>query len=307
MGLLNAKTMLEKSYGKTEKVLDARRIAQLNSGCSTKCAEDIGEDQGHERAREVDREVVTAHEVPDLLEDGEAGQLGEEMEGVEESQGPEDQYSIPMLYPVRKRKRKKKTSNKEGLNVAIQDRARYYDSEGDYSPLLWPNPNVCPTKKCGTHTASAMVQTKRIKMVHTPSCVCPDNRAEHRSGSAIVRTLRNNPDISIIKRRTKNMTTKLKYSQYIVKCTRPNCEGGEISISGDTVDAEKSNFRGVSASGNPMLATPIKEPNLPILLLLSRTEYNPKPTAGASQVQQEVYKSNFNRKPNWSSWRSKRV
>ena len=153
-----------------------------------------------------------------------------------------------------------------------------------------------------------MVQTKRIKMVHTPSCVCPDNRAEHRSGSAIVRTLRNNPDISIIKRRTKNMTTKLKYSQYIVKCTRPNCEGGEISISGDTVDAEKSNFSGVSASGNPMLATPIKEPNLPILPHLSRTEYHPKPTARASQAQQEeVHKSNFNRKPNKSWWRRKKV
>ena len=113
------------------------------------------------------------------------------------------------------------------------------------------------------------------------------------------------------------MTTKLKYSQYIVKCTRPNCEGGEISISGDTVDAEKSNFRGVSASGNPMLATPIprptceggrifitndsvdaeksnfrgvsasgnpmldppiKEPNLPILPLLSKSDYNREPT-----------------------------
>ena len=150
-------------------MLDARRIAQLNSGCSSKCAEDIGEDQGHEHACEVDREMVTAHEVPNLLEEGEAGQLGEEMEGVEESQGPDEEDNIQMLYPGRKRKRKKNTSNKEGLNVAIQDRARYYDSEGDYSPLLWPNPNVCPTKKCGTNAASAMVQTNRKKMMHTPS------------------------------------------------------------------------------------------------------------------------------------------
>ena len=74
------------------------------------------------------------------------------------------------------------------------------------------------------------------------------------------------------------------------------------------MDAEKSNFRGVSASGNPMLDTPIKEPNLPILPLLSRTEYNQEPTAITSQAQQEeVYKSNLNSQPNLSSWRSKRV
>ena len=116
-------------------MLSARRIAQLNSGCLIKCAEDIGEDQDREHAHEVDREVVTAHEDPDLLDEGEAGQLGAEMEGVEESQGQYEQDSIPMLYPGRKRKRKKNTSNKEWLNVAIQDRSRYYDSEGDYSSL----------------------------------------------------------------------------------------------------------------------------------------------------------------------------
>ena len=149
-----------------------------------------------------------------------------------------------------------------------------------------------------------MVQTNRKKMVHTPSCACPDNRVEHRSGSATIRALRHNPDVSSIKIKTKNMTTKLKNSQYIVKCTRPKCEGGEISIAGDTVNAEKLKFRGGSASGNPMLATPITRPNIPILPLLSRTEYNPKPTAGASQVQPEVVKSSFNRKSDWSSWRS---
>ena len=96
--------MLEQSFCKTEKVLGARRIAQHNSGCSIKCEEDIGEDQGHEHAREVDREIVTAHEDPDHLDEGEAGQLGKEMEGVEESQCSEEQDRILMSYPGRKRK-----------------------------------------------------------------------------------------------------------------------------------------------------------------------------------------------------------
>ena len=57
MGLLNARAMLENSFGKTEKVLDTKRITQLNSGCSIDCAEDIGVDKGDGRAREVGREI----------------------------------------------------------------------------------------------------------------------------------------------------------------------------------------------------------------------------------------------------------
>ena len=77
------------------------------------------------------------------------------MEGEEESQDPEGKHSILKLHPGKKRKRKKKTSNNEGLNVAMHDRAKHYDSEGEYVPLVWPNPNVCPSKECGTLTASA--------------------------------------------------------------------------------------------------------------------------------------------------------
>ena len=98
--------MLENSFGRTEKLLDAKRSTQLNSGCSIKCAEDIGEDKGHELVREVGREIEKTHGVQDPLEDGEAGQLVEMMEGIEESQDPEGKYSIPKLHPGRKKEEK---------------------------------------------------------------------------------------------------------------------------------------------------------------------------------------------------------
>ena len=57
MGLLNARAMLESSFGKTEKVLDANKIKQLNSGCSDGCTENFGDDPGHDLAREAGGEV----------------------------------------------------------------------------------------------------------------------------------------------------------------------------------------------------------------------------------------------------------
>ena len=65
MCLLNTKNMLEKSFHKTEKVLDARNFAQHNSGCTIECSEGIKE--GHEHAHEDDEEVVSAHDAPDHL------------------------------------------------------------------------------------------------------------------------------------------------------------------------------------------------------------------------------------------------
>ena len=124
-----------------------------------------------------------------------------------------------MFYLGRKRKRKKNLILKEGLNIAMQDRTRYCDSEGEYTPLFWPNPNVYPTKECGTNTASALLQTNINNMMHTPPCVCPDSRVVHRSGSATVRRLRTNPDVCITRKRTKNKISGLKYIQYIVQCT----------------------------------------------------------------------------------------
>ena len=307
MGLLNARAMLESSFGKTEKVLDANKITQLNSGCSDGCTEDVGDDQGHDLAREAGGEVWETHGVQIQLEDDEAGQPVEMMEGVEESQDQEEKLSILKLHPGKKRKRTKKTSKHEGVNIAIKDRNKHYDSEGIYLPLFWPNPNVCPSEEeGGTHTTSAKEQANRL---HTPSCVCPDNRAGHRSGSARVKVLRQNTEIQITKKKTKNITSKLKYNQYIVKCTRPFCGGGVINTTGVTVDAEKSNFGGVSASENLMLDSPKKEPILPILPLLSESDLNQESTTTTttrdpSQAQHDdIIKSSFNIQPSLSSWR----
>ena len=73
--------------------------------------------------------------------------------------------------------------------------------------------------------------------MHTPSCVCPDSRVAHRSGSATVRRLRTNPDVCITRKRTKNKISGLKYIQYNVQCTE--CGGSqEMPLSG----SEKHNI-----------------------------------------------------------------
>ena len=80
-------------------MLDANKITQLNSGCSIECVEDIGEDKGHELARETGSEVEKTHGVQDHLEDGEAGQLGEVMEGVDEMPGSRRTIQHPEAVP----------------------------------------------------------------------------------------------------------------------------------------------------------------------------------------------------------------
>ena len=196
MGLLNARAMLESSFGKTEKVLDADKIKQLNSGCSDGCTEDFGDRQSGRRdrqsgnldrqsgsrdrqsgnqggtwrsshdldlAREASGEVWETHGVQDQLEDDEAGKHVEMMEGVEESQDQDAKLNILKQHPGRKRKRSKKTSKHEEVNKAIKERNKHYDSEGIYLPLFWPNPNVCPSFQRGgpgLHNLNLCLQEK---------------------------------------------------------------------------------------------------------------------------------------------------
>ena len=81
---------------------------------------------------EAGGEVWETQEVQDQLEDEEAGQQVEMMEGVEESQD----LSMIRLHPEKKRKRTKKSSKQdEGANIAMNDRTKHYDREGAYIPI----------------------------------------------------------------------------------------------------------------------------------------------------------------------------